>query len=268
MPTQTMGTMPSSAARWGPLWGARPEDWLASEDQQVPTYEAALERVGLSAGQTVLDIGCGGGAFLQLVVKRGGVPSGIDAAETLIDIARTRLPEADLRVGDMEALPYADDAFDLVTGFNAFFFANDIVAAVREAGRVAKPGAQVVIQVWGAHERCDLEALKEIIRPYFPARPADAPPDPDLCGPEALEQLATRAGLTPVVEFTTTWAYRFADDDSLGRAMVAPAGVAALVGPESEPEVRAAIVEGMAPFRSGDGSYRLENEFRFLIARA
>jgi hypothetical protein len=50
--------------------------------------------------------------------------------------------------------------------------------------------------------------------------------------------------------------------------MVAPAGVAALVGPESEPEVRAAIVEGMAPFRSGDGGYRLENEFRFLIARA
>jgi hypothetical protein len=35
-----------------------------------------------------------------------------------------------------------------VTGFNSFFFANDMVAALREAGRVAKPGAPVVIQVW------------------------------------------------------------------------------------------------------------------------
>ncbi len=45
-----------------------------------------------------------------------------------------------------------------------------MVAALREAGRVAKPGAPVVIQVWGAHERCDLEAMKQIARPFFPPR--------------------------------------------------------------------------------------------------
>jgi len=268
MPTQTTGTTSGSAARWGPLWGARPEDWAASEDQQVPTYEAALEETGLEGGQAVLDVGCGVGAFLRLVAERGGVPSGVDASEALIAVARRRLPTADLRVGDMEALPYADDAFDLVTGFNAFFFANDIVAALREAGRVAKPGAPVVIQVWGAHERCDLEAVKEIIRPYLPRRPADAPPDLDLSGVRALQRLAGRAGLTPVREFTTTWAYSFADANALGRAMMAPAGFAALVGPEREDDARAAMVEGMARFRTDDGGYRLENEFRLLIARA
>jgi hypothetical protein len=52
-----------SAERWGPLWGARPDDWALSEDQQIPTYEAALERVDLDAGRRVLDIGCGAGAF-------------------------------------------------------------------------------------------------------------------------------------------------------------------------------------------------------------
>ena len=105
--------------------------------------------------------------------------------------------DADLRVGDMEALPYDDDTFDLVTGFNAFFFADDIVAALREAGRVAKPGAAVVIQVWGPHEHNDLEAMKEIVRPFFPPRPADAPPEPDYSEPGVLEDLATRAGLDP-----------------------------------------------------------------------
>jgi len=50
----------------------------------------------------------------------------------------------------MEDLPWEDDTFDLVTGFNSFFFATDMIAALREAGRVARPGAPVVIQVWGA----------------------------------------------------------------------------------------------------------------------
>jgi SAM-dependent methyltransferase len=268
MSTQTTESGSGSAARWGPLWGARPEDWAASEDQQTPTYDAALRRTGLRPGDAVLDIACGVGSFLRVVGERGGIPTGIDASEALIAFARRRLPRAELRVGDMEALPYADDAFDLVTGFNAFFFANDIVAALGEAGRVAKPNAPVVIQIWGAHDRCDLEAVKEIIRPYFPPRPADAPPDPDLSDPHALERLAVRAGLTPETEFTTAWAYRFADAEALGRAMIAPAGVAALVGPEREGEVRAAIVEGMERFRGDDGGYRIENEFRFLIARA
>src|SRR5437667_11815738 len=104
---------PGSAARWGPLWGARPADWALSEDRQRPTYEAALERTGLEPGQHVLDVGCGAGAFLGLVADRGGVPHGVDASEALIAFARSRLPDADLRVGEMEDLPWEDGAFDL-----------------------------------------------------------------------------------------------------------------------------------------------------------
>jgi SAM-dependent methyltransferase len=260
--------MSGSAARWGPLWGARPDDWALSEEQQAPTYEAALECVGIEPGQRVLDIGCGVGVFLRLAADRGARPFGIDASEPLIELARTRLPHADLRVGEMEALPYDDDSFDLVTGFNAFFFANDIVAALREAGRVVKPGAPVVIQVWGPHERRDLEVMMAIAHPYLPPRPADAPPEPDYWQPGVLEELAARAGLTPGEAFDLTWAYEYPDADTLGRAMIAPAGIATLVGPEREQEVRAAIVEGLAPYRTPGGGYRLNNEFHVLIARA
>ena len=45
---------PLSASRWGPLWGARPNDWAFSEDRQLPTYEAALERTGLEPAWRVL----------------------------------------------------------------------------------------------------------------------------------------------------------------------------------------------------------------------
>jgi SAM-dependent methyltransferase len=258
----------SSAERWGPLWGARPADWAINEEQHVPGYEAALEHVTIEPGQQVLDIGCGVGVFLGLVAGRGAEPHGIDASETLIAVARERLPEADLRVGDMESLPYEDATFELVTGFTSFFFANDMVAALREAGRVAKPGAPVVIQVWGAHERCSLEAMKEIARPFMPPRPPDAPPDPDFSRPGALEAVATKAGLTPVSGFVTSWAYTYPDAETLGRALLAPAGVALLVGPDREDAVKAAIVDGLASYRAPDGAYRLPNEYRYVIARA
>jgi SAM-dependent methyltransferase len=215
----------------------------------------------------VLDVGCGAGTFLRLVADRG-VPHGIDASGTLIAFARTRLPDADLRVGEMEHLPWNDDTFDLVTGFNSFFFANDMIAALREAGRVAKPGAPVVIQVWGAHERCDLETMKEIARPFFPARPPDAPPEPDLSHPGALRALAAEADLVPEQEFDATWAFEYEDAETLGRALVAVAGLALIAGPDREHELKTAIVDGLAPYRRSEGSYRLSNEYHYLIARA
>jgi SAM-dependent methyltransferase len=269
MPSMTQaGAATGSAERWGPLWGARPADWALSEDQQVPTYEAALARVDLRPGHRVLDVGCATGAFLRLVAERGAQAFGIDASDALAEVARERVPEADVRVGDMEALPYEDDSFDLVTGFTAFFFANDIVAALREAGRVAKPGAPVVIQMWGAHERNDLEAMKVIARPFMPPRPADAPSEADYAEPGVLERLAGDAGLRPETAFDTRFAYHFADEATLRRAVVAPAGLAVLVGPEREEAFKDAVAEGLARYRTPEGAYRLESEFRCLIARA
>jgi SAM-dependent methyltransferase len=266
--TTASSAVTGSATRWGPLWGARPSDWALSEDQQLPTYEAALEHTGLELGWHVLDVGCGAGAFLRLVLDRGGVPHGVDASEALIAFASTRLPASDLRVGEMEHLPWKDNSFDLVTGFNSFFFANDMVVALREAGRVAKPGAPVVIQVWGAHERCDFEAMKQVARPFLPPRPPDAPPDPDLSQPGALRGLAEQAGLTPQNEFDTTWASEYPDAETLGRALVAVAGLATLAGPAREHGLKSAIVDGLAPYRRADGSYRLSNEYHCLIVRA
>ncbi len=266
--SSTTGTVSGSAQRWGPLWGARPADWALSEDQQTTTYEDALRRVDLRPGHLVLDIGCGVGAFLRLVADRGARAFGLDASPALLDVARERVPGGDLRVGDMEALPYEDDTFDLVAGFNSFFFADDIVAADDEAGRVAKPGAPVVIQVWGRHDRNDLEAMKQIIRPFMPPRPAGAPAEPDYAAPGVLEDIATRAGLTPEQTFDTTWPVRYNDEDTLRRALVAPAGIAVLVGPDHEDQVKVEIAKGLERHRTEDGSYRLQNEYHFLIARA
>jgi ubiquinone/menaquinone biosynthesis C-methylase UbiE len=216
--------------------------WAVNEEQQLPTYEATLRRVGLAPGDRVLDIGCGTGVFLRLCADRVAVVAGLDAA-AMIEAARARVPEADLRVGDLQALPFADDAFDLVTGFASFFYADDVVAALRDAARVARPGAAVVVQVFGRPERCDLEAIK-------PAR--------GRWRPEIVEELLPQAGLSVEEAFDVTWAYEYADDTALVEAMRA-AGAVTLDAP--------AILRALAGCRRGDGSYRVANEWRVVVAR-
>jgi ubiquinone/menaquinone biosynthesis C-methylase UbiE len=257
-----------SAERWGRLWGARPGDWARTEEQQLPAYREAIGRVGLEPGQRVLDVGCGTGVFLRLAADRGARVSGIDASRALLEQAAKRVPAADLRVGDMQFLPYEDNVFDLVTGFTSFFFAADLVAALSEAGRVARSGAPVVAQVWGPPEHCDIEAMKAVVRPFMP-KPASAPSSQSpLWRPGVLEEIAAQAGLEPAEAFTATFAYEYRDAETLARLLMAPSGIAKLVGPERELAVGEQIVAAMAPHRDERGGYRLINEFRYLVATA
>jgi SAM-dependent methyltransferase len=83
----------------------------------------------VEAGVSALDVGCGSGEFCQLAAARDARVSGIGAAAGLIEFATRKLPHADLRVGPIEHLPWPDDTFDVVSGFNAFQFAPDFVAA-------------------------------------------------------------------------------------------------------------------------------------------
>ena len=83
-----------------------------------------------------------------------------------------------------------------------------------------------------------------------------------------LEGIAGEGGLEPVEAFDLRWAYSYPDVETLTRAMMAPAGIGQLAGADRRDEVREAIVAGLDGCRQDDGSYRLENCFHFLIARA
>jgi ubiquinone/menaquinone biosynthesis C-methylase UbiE len=255
-------TLSEHARRWGALWGDRPDAWAVSEEQQTPVYEDALRHAGLVPGDRVLDLGCGTGVFLRMCADRGADVTGLDAAEGLLAIARERVPEADLRLGDLQALPYPDDSFDLVTGFTSFFFAEDIVAALREAGRVARPGAPVAMQVFGRPERCDIETLKVAVKRFRPAG------SKRYWRQGVAAELATQAGLAVERTLISTWPYEYVDADALVEAMLAAGGLAAIAGPAREAEVCAAILRALAHCRRADGSYRVSNEWQLVIARA
>jgi SAM-dependent methyltransferase len=260
-------TTPTSAVHNGHAWGLRARDWSETESQMRSSYELAIKRAGLRAGQTVLDAGCGSGAFLRAAADHGAIVSGIDASEALLAIARERVPDADLSLGDLQHLPYADDTFDAVTGFCSFFFADDMVEALREAGRVAKPGAPIVIQVWGHPERFDLGLMKAVLARFRPPPPADRLDPSTLWKPGVLEDLAVQAGLIPDAAFDDRFAYEYADEESMSRAMLSAGGFGAIVG-DRQDEARAAVLEALAVCRTPACGYRIENDWHFLIARA
>lgn len=77
----------------------------------------------------------GGNGRALLASQRGAEVCGVDAAGSLLGIARERVVGGDFRLGDLEALPFPDGTFDVATGFNSFQFAATPVAAL-----IWKPG--------------------------------------------------------------------------------------------------------------------------------
>ena len=136
MTKQAQEITPKSTAQ-ADLWGERARDWADVMEGWngwgVPLYRHVLERVTVVSGTSVLDVGCGAGRFCRIVADRGARVAGLDATAPLVEIARERTPDGDFRVADMEDLPWEDDSFDVVTGFNSFFIAGDMVNALREA---------------------------------------------------------------------------------------------------------------------------------------
>ena len=162
------------------LWGAAARDWADIQEGQVgAVYEEAFARLGMGSGVRYMDAGCGAGMALAQASRKGAVVSGIDASPELLAIARSRVPEADLHQADLQSLPFDDGAFDVVTGFNAFQYAADPVAALEEAKRVTRPGGQVLIMAWGEPEGMPAASLVGALRPHCrrprPERPARSP---------------------------------------------------------------------------------------------
>ncbi|MFT4104011.1 MAG: class I SAM-dependent methyltransferase, partial [Burkholderiaceae bacterium] len=160
----------------GQWWGARSRDWADIQEGQCrPVYEAAFARLGLTPGMRYLDAGCGAGMAACLASDAGAVVTGLDASPALIEVARQRLPAGTFEVGELEELPFDDDRFDVVTGFNSFQYAGNPIVALREARRVTRPGGRVLVMTWGEPEGMPAAALVAALRPLLPPPPPGAP---------------------------------------------------------------------------------------------
>ncbi|HVS20792.1 MAG TPA: class I SAM-dependent methyltransferase, partial [Pyrinomonadaceae bacterium] len=104
----------------------------------------------------ILDIGCGTGGNLEMLLEFGDA-EGVDVSVEALEFCRARGLSA-VKQGAAESLPYEDESFDLVTGLDVVEHLDDDVAGLREMRRVLRPGGRVLLFVpafmflWGVQD--------------------------------------------------------------------------------------------------------------------
>ncbi len=160
--TAELGSESPAGVDWeaaGRGWGARALEWAyLFESYARPANGMLLDQLAVGDGTRMLDVACGAGLAANTASRRGASVAGLDASADLIDIASRRTPAGDFRVGDMFALPFDDDGFDVVTSFNGIW--NGGEAALHEVRRVLVDGGRFGMTFWGRYERLGL-------MPYF-----------------------------------------------------------------------------------------------------
>ena len=142
-----------NAARTDSLAGAY-DSWHRehSSDSTVHPHTAAFYDWILDLAQPrprarLLDVACGAGGFLQRATGRDLDVVGVDVSPTAIELARARLPEAELQVGDAEELPFADSSFDLVTSLGSLEHFPSPERGAAEIARVLAPAGRAIVFV-------------------------------------------------------------------------------------------------------------------------
>lgn len=209
---------------WSRLAGETFLDWLAPQ-----------------SGLRWLDVGCGNGAFTEMLVERCAPLSvhGIDPSEGQLAYARTRPAArvAQFRQGDAMALPFPDDTFDAAVMPLVIFFVPDPARGVAEMARVVCTGGAVTAYAW------DMEgggfpygALHDEMRGLGVAVPT--PPSSEASRLDAMRDLWTGAGLASVETLEINVQRTFADFDDYWTTI--------LGGPSVGPQLAAMSPEELA----------------------
>jgi len=237
------------AAAWADLWGR-----LAA-----PVWAPLLEAAHVGEGTRVLDVGCGTGELLGHLVGLGALAAGVDPAPAMAAHARDQHPGVTVREGDVEHLPFEGASFDAVLSVNALQFAEDTGAALAEVGRVLAPGGRVGVACWAEGERNDLDVVERAVAAAYEE---DVPPDGPLRAAGGLESALVAAGYDVVGAGIVDVPWVVPDDERLVRGV--------LLGEDERTtaELAPTVVAAAEPFRAAGGGYRLDNAFRWAVARA
>ena len=199
-------------------WGRRAVEFATLfEPFNCREYVALHHRLDVGAGDRLLDVACGAGLAVELAGLRGARCAGIDASTRLLAVARDRNPEADLRLGDMHALPWDDLAFDVVTSFRGIW--GTTPGAVAEVHRVLVPGGRVGLTVWG-HVKASPGAWA--LAPFALAAAPQVQNQAAMVAlgrPGAGEALLEGAGFIDVERIEIPFVWEFADPEAYARAV-------------------------------------------------
>ncbi len=168
------------------VWNAGGADYEGISRSCADAIDHAVVRLAPRPGERVLDVATGTGWAARRVAHHGAAVVGVDLGEDLVAAARAQAARlgiaADYRVGDAEALPFAEGSFDAVLSTFGVMFASRPEAAAAELARVCRPGGRLVLLTWlpdGA-----VAGMFQVLQPYLPAPPGPPPPSPFAWGRE------------------------------------------------------------------------------------
>ena len=146
----------------------------------VPVGAAAIARAGDLPDAEVLDVATGAGNAAVPAALAGARVTGLDLAPSLLAVAAERSREAGVEVdwveGDAEALPFADECFDVALSVVGVQFAPRHEVVAGELARVLRPGGRIVLCSWTP--RGFIGQFLKTVAPRMPKPPAGASPPP------------------------------------------------------------------------------------------
>lgn len=251
----------------GKLWSVAPQYWSNYfEPYFLPLYKKTLEQLNLTEEDSLLDAGCGSGMFSHIAISTGAHVTGMDAASGLLTVARERNPGYNFLEEDLEAMPFTNEAFDYVTGFNSFQYAGNFSAALAEAKRVLKPGGRVVLAIWDKPEYSEATNILKAIGTLLPPPPAGTP------GPFALSEDGKIESIIQSQDMKLLYAtkvscpflYHSLSDAVNSFMSTGPAAIAMNHVPKKQ--VEQTIATAMQPYHVTENFYHLQNSFLLFIA--
>jgi SAM-dependent methyltransferase len=121
----------------------------------VPDLFAAAK---VAAGDRLLDVGTGTGAVAEVACDAGAIVTAVDPEPTMVRRTAGAVPAAEVRIGSLPDLPFADDEFDATVANFVVNHVSSPLAAVRELRRVTRPDGRIAVTIW-THPPADGQAL-------------------------------------------------------------------------------------------------------------
>lgn len=227
-------------APWSRSAGALFLDWLA----QAP-------------GLAWVDVGCGNGAFTELILAKSAPSSvcAIDPSEAQIAAARQRISakQVELSIGDAMALPYDDARFDVAVMALVLFFVPDPNKGAAELVRVTKPGGMVASYTWDIlRGGTPTQPLWEVLQAI--GKPVVYPPSSDISRFEMLKALWTELGIRDVETRELVVERKFVNFDDYWLSMVvsSPSGVVETLSGAESTELKRRLQARLPASASGE----------------
>lgn len=249
------------------LWGQRPGDWATLQEPTGKVgYEYALNFIKLKTTDKLLDVGCGTGYFANLASASGANITGFDATAAFIEEAKLRNSSIHLLTGEMEELPFADQTFDVVTGFNSFQYAANIKNALLEAKRVLKNNGKFVAMIWGNKEECEAALYLKAIGSLMPPPPAGAPGPFALSENHLLENILAEIGLQVLNSADVDSIWEYPNMDTAVKGLLSAGPIAKAIEFSGYDKVLQTTLEVAKPYTQNNGHIIFKNKFRVVIA--